>query len=155
MTALPNEIARYTGANAFSAQDAAGNAFYVFQKQNDTGLVVMVYPNGVAREVLSLPSKSGRPSLECNPLVGLWAVGNKESGSRATPPRYPIIEYVPFERGVTSVAIPPDGAIAALYQGVYAPADLDTPQEVALRVSKQLAALNELVDLLKAAGVLV
>lgn len=52
------------------------------------------------------------------------------------------------------VEIPADGAIDVLYSGAYAPTDLDTPQEVALRVSKQLAALNELVGLLKAAGVL-
>lgn len=56
--------------------------------------------------------------------------------------------------GRVAVTIPIDGAIAALYRGVYMPTDLDTPAEVALRVSKQLAALNELVALLKAAGVL-
>lgn len=96
MITLPNSIIRYTGANTFTAQDAAGNLFYVLQKQNDTGCVVMVTPNGAASEVLTLPSGSGRPALECNPLVGLWAVGNKETGGRATPPRYPIAQYVPF-----------------------------------------------------------
>jgi hypothetical protein len=97
MTTLPNSIARYTGANTFTAQDAAGNLFYVLQKQNDTGCVVMVTPNGATAEVLTLPSKSGRPALDCNPLVGLWAVGNKETDPRSTPPRYPIAEYVPFK----------------------------------------------------------
>jgi len=98
MTALPSTITRYTGANAFSAEDAHGNVFYAFQKQNDAGTVVMVTPDGSTTEVLSLPG-SGRPALECNPLVGLWAVGNKETGSHATPPRYRITAYVPFAAG--------------------------------------------------------
>jgi hypothetical protein len=52
------------------------------------------------------------------------------------------------------IPIPPDGAIAALWHGSYTGAEFDTPPEVALRVGKQLAALNELIALLKAAGVL-
>jgi hypothetical protein len=96
MTTLPNNITRYTGANTFSAQDFHGNIFYVLQKQNDTGSVVMELPDGSAYEVLSMPAGSGRPCLEVNPLVGLWAVGNKETSTRTTPPRYPIAQYVPF-----------------------------------------------------------
>jgi hypothetical protein len=98
MTTLPAAITRYTGANTFSAQDFHGNVFYAFQKQNDAGCVVMVAADGSSTEVLSIPS-SGRPALECNPLAGLWAVGNKETGTRATPPRYPIVQYVPFPVG--------------------------------------------------------
>ena len=54
-----------------------------------------------------------------------------------------------------AVAIPPAGAIMALYTGVYVPTDFDTPAEIANRVQKQLDAIQELTDLLKAAGVLV
>jgi hypothetical protein len=57
--------------------------------------------------------------------------------------------------GRPAVAIPPAGALAALYTGVYAPADFDTPAETAQRVQKQLDAIQELTELLKAAGVLV
>lgn len=119
MTTLPNGITRYTGANAFSAQDSAGNIFYVFQKQDDAGSVVMVRPDGSTKEVLSLPAKSGRPSLDCNPLVGLWAVGNKETGSRATPPRYPIPEYIPFKTtgGGGGFTLLPAPAIASAWSG--------------------------------------
>jgi hypothetical protein len=99
MTTLPNNITRYTGANCFPAQDFHGNIFYVLQKQGDTGSVVMELPDGSAYEVLSMPAGSGRPCLEVNPLVGLWAVGNKETSTRTTPPRYPIAQYVPFPAG--------------------------------------------------------
>lgn len=53
-----------------------------------------------------------------------------------------------------AVPIPPDGAIAALWHGVYTAAEFDTPAETALRVGKLLNAVNELVALLKAAGVI-
>ena len=52
-----------------------------------------------------------------------------------------------------AIVITPDSAIGRLFTGVYAPADLDTPAEVALRVSKQLAAIHQLVGLLETAGV--
>lgn len=52
------------------------------------------------------------------------------------------------------IAIPPDGAIAALWHGAYTAAEFDTAPEVALRVGKLLKAVNELVDLLKTAQVL-
>jgi hypothetical protein len=96
---LPNGIERYTGANSFAAQDATGNTFYIFQKQHDAGSVVMKLPDGYMVEVFETPADSGRPSLECNPLRGLWMVGNRESGARNPPPRYPIPEYVPFASG--------------------------------------------------------
>lgn len=53
------------------------------------------------------------------------------------------------------VEIPPNGAIAALWHGEYTGAEFDTPEETALRVEKQLKAINELVDLLRLAGVLI
>jgi hypothetical protein len=96
MANLPGGITRYTGANTFSVQDAAGNVFFIFQKQHDAGTVIMERPNGESVEVLSTPNDSGRPSLECNPGVGLWLTGNRETGDHATPPRYAVKEYVPF-----------------------------------------------------------
>jgi hypothetical protein len=99
MANLPGGITRYTGANTFSVQDAAGNVFFIFQKQHDAGTVIMERPNGTSVEVLSTPDNSGRPSLECNPGVGLWLTGNRETGDHATPPRYPVKEYVPFAAG--------------------------------------------------------
>ena len=50
------------------------------------------------------------------------------------------------------IVITPDSAIGRLFTGVYQPSDLDTPAEVALRVSKQLAAIHQLVGLLETAG---
>ena len=61
--------------------------------------------------------------------------------------------FVP--QGRVPTPIPADGAIDVLYQGVYVPADLDTPAEVALRVQKQLDAIQELGELLKQARVLI
>ena len=52
------------------------------------------------------------------------------------------------------IPIPPAGALSALYTGVYAPTDFDTPQEIATRVQKLLDAIQEQTDLLVAAGVL-
>ena len=51
------------------------------------------------------------------------------------------------------IVITPDSAIGRLFTGVYKASDLDTPAEVALRVSKQLAAIHQLVGLLETAGV--
>ena len=92
---LPDGLTRYSGANAFTAQDAAGNVFGVFQGPNDAGVCVMRRPDGTIVR-LNHPPIQGRPSLECNPLAGLWIVGNKEASPREFPPRYSIAEYVPF-----------------------------------------------------------
>jgi hypothetical protein len=53
-----------------------------------------------------------------------------------------------------NIPIPPGGALASLYTGVYVAADFDTPAETALRVQKQLDAIQELVKLLQDACVL-
>jgi hypothetical protein len=53
------------------------------------------------------------------------------------------------------VAIPAGGAIASLYTGVYQAKDFDTPDETALRFQKLLDAVQESIELQKAAGVLV
>ena len=63
--------------------------------------------------------------------------------------------FVPVAGKGAPVAIPPGGAIASLYTGVYTAADFDTPAETALRVQKQLDAIQEMVELLKHAGVVV
>lgn len=57
--------------------------------------------------------------------------------------------------GGAGVPIPAGGAISQLYTGVYVAADFDTPQETATRVQKQLDAIDELIVLLKTAGVLI
>lgn len=56
--------------------------------------------------------------------------------------------------GGPPVAIPLAGAISALWPYLYGPAEVDTPEEVAIKLNKLKAAFIELVDLLKAAGVL-
>lgn len=99
MTTLPDNLTHFTGANTFTAQDFAGNVFAAFQGPDDTGYVTMTTPDGSSRTVLEMPNKSGRPCFEWNPQYGLIAVGNKENGIRALPPRYPIAEYVPFPKG--------------------------------------------------------
>ncbi len=53
------------------------------------------------------------------------------------------------------VAVPIGGAIDELWDGVYQAKDFDTAIETAIRVQKQLDAIQELVELLKQAGVLV
>jgi hypothetical protein len=94
MTTLP--IPRYMGANTFTAQDYAGNIFYAYQASNaDTGVLTMVDRAGIARTITPAPVQ-GRPALDCIPHVGLWFVGNKETGSTQPPPRHPVKEYVPF-----------------------------------------------------------
>jgi hypothetical protein len=103
MTQLPN--ARYTGANTFTAEDSAGNVFYAYQGPDDSGCVAIVQ-GGQARLILSIPN-SGRIALDCNPLIGLWAVGNKDAPAEQTPPRYVIKEYVPWSSGGEGIAGPP------------------------------------------------
>src|SRR4051812_26687796 len=99
MTTLP--IPRYTGANTFTAQDYAGNVFYAYQStsKDDVGVLVMIDPAGIANNIT--PAIVGaRPCMDCNPSVGLWFVGNKETGSTPPPPRYPVPQYVPWPAGV-------------------------------------------------------
>lgn len=115
MTTLP--IPRYTGANTFTAQDAAGNIFYAYQASNaDAGVLTMVDRAGVPHTITPAPVQ-GRPSLECNPYVGLWFVGNKETGSGQTPPRHKVKEYVPYEAPQEAPTAPQGGA-PSLYPAV-------------------------------------
>jgi len=57
--------------------------------------------------------------------------------------------------GIHPVAIPPDGAISALWHGNYTAEQFDTPEETALRVLKLLKGVNEIVAKLIEAGVFV
>jgi hypothetical protein len=97
MTTLP--IPRYTGANCFTAQDYAGNIFNAYQANgSDFGFLVMIDPAGTAHNITPAVVQ-GRPCLDCNPSVGLWFVGNKETGSTHPPPRYKVPQYVPWPAG--------------------------------------------------------
>ena len=91
--ALPSGITRYTGTAPIGAVDAAGNVFHAFQGPNDTGMVVMLEPSGRCTVVPTPPIK-GRPGLLCDPFMGLWVIGNKESSDRSTPPLYPVAAFV-------------------------------------------------------------
>ncbi len=107
---LPNNLTRYTGANPFTTEDAAGNVFAVFQGPGDMGVCVMRKPDGTMAQIQH-PPIYGRPSLDVNPR-GAWIVGNKdgkESMSRSFPPRYKIAEYVPFGAAEKALALPNDG----------------------------------------------
>jgi hypothetical protein len=55
---------------------------------------------------------------------------------------------------LSPVAIPPGGAIANLWPHPYSAAEVDTPEEIAIRLTKTKAAVLEVIDLLKQAGVL-
>jgi len=81
----------------------------------------------------------------------LWLMAH-DSGKRLCMQTVP--DFVPPHAGRAAVPIPPGGAIDSLFDGVYTAADFDTPAETALRVQKQLDAIQELVALLQAAGVL-
>lgn len=150
---LPNNLTRYTGANAFTAEDAAGNVFAVFQGPLDSGVCVMRRPDGTMTQI-ALPPIVGRPSLDVNPLCGLWVVGNREAGPREFPPRYRIAEYVPFGH----VSPGSGGPVAAEQAAALAPitgetwpnggqpyaSDVVSDGKLALRLSKIIRVLLEL-----------
>ena len=96
---LPGTLTRYVGANVFSCQDAAGNVFYVFQGPNNSGRCVLLAGDGMVRELVLPAPIQGRPSVDVNPFVGMWVIGNQEVSSRQLPPRYRIAEYGPFVLG--------------------------------------------------------
>lgn len=153
-TPLPAGLTRFTGANTMSAQDASGALFLCFQDMQNYGRLVVIR-NGLATEVPLGVILIGRPSLECNPLVGLWVVGSAEADRYHVPARVAVPGYVPFvlERGgVAPQVIAPDSPIAVLYGGTYQPSDLDTPAEIAQRLSKTNAAVHQVVAILEALG---
>jgi hypothetical protein len=168
---LPGNLTRYVGANVFSCQDAAGNVFYVFQGPQNSGRCVMVVADGTTREITFAAPLLGRPSLEVNPLIGAWVVGNQEVSARQLPPRYHIAEYVPFRgvAGSTPAPAAPEQAIAfAPINGTTWPnggqpyaGDVVSDGKLALRLSKFLrvalelrAAVAQLQRAMQAAGLL-
>jgi hypothetical protein len=97
MADLPHGLTRYSGANTFSATDARGTNFQVYQGPNDTAICVKVPIGSTKADLVPLPATiTGRPSIECNPFVGLWIIGNKEVPNTQTAPRYAIPDFVPF-----------------------------------------------------------
>ena len=167
---LPNNLTRYTGANVFSCQDAAGNVFYVFQGPNNSGRCVCAAADGTVREIALPAPILGRPSIEVNPLVGLWVIGNQEVSTRQLPPRYRIADYVPFHGSASTPSTPtPEQAIAlAPINGTTWPnggqpyaGDVVSDGKLALRLSKFLrvalelrAAVAQLQRAMQAAGLL-
>jgi hypothetical protein len=150
MTPLP--LTRYTGEETECQTDCAGRHFWAYQGPNNTGVVIM--EQGGVCSVLPYTC-TGRPSLECNPLAGLWLIGNQEAAPNETPPRIRIVEYEPWPMPTAPIVIPASSPLWQLWSGAYAAADFDTPAETALRVGKQLAALNVLIDALVTAGIIV
>lgn len=152
-TALPSGMTRYTGASTHATQDASGAIFMAFQKQDNAGGLIVIR-DGVAREIVLSPKIAGRPSLDCNPLVGLWVVGNQETDTRHVPQRIAVPEYVPFGPGTLAPqVIEKGGAIDVLYIPPYLLSALDTVEELTARFNKLKAAFLELVEKVEAAGV--
>lgn len=154
-TALPAGMIRYTGASTHATQDATGAIFMAFQKQNNAGSLIVIR-DGVATEIVLSPKLAGRPSLDVNPFVGLWVVGNQETDRSHVPQRIAVPEYVPFglpSGGVTPQVIAVGSAIDLLYIPPYLPSALDTVEELTARFNKLKAAFLEHVALSEAAGV--
>jgi hypothetical protein len=151
---LPGTLTRYVGANVFSCQDAAGNVFYVFQGPNNSGRCVLLAGDGVVRELVLPAPIQGRPSVDVNPFVGMWVIGNQEVSARQLPPRYRIAEYVPFGH----VSPGSGGPVAAEQAAALAPitgetwpnggqpyaGDVVSDGKLALRLSKIIRVLLEL-----------
>lgn len=152
MTTLPCN--RYTGAECFSAVDAGGKQFLAFQGPNNTGKLVLI-AGGVATDITPAAT-TGRPSLEVNPHAGLYFIGNQETPANEPPTRTPVPQYTPWPAPAAQpIVVPAASPLWQLWHGQYAAADFDTPAETALRVEKQLKALNALIDALVAAGIIV
>lgn len=135
----------YGGATITRVVDGAGVEWIGCCGKNSAGLFgFYVFKNGV--NVPTQPFCTGRGSIERNGHWIAWEGSTYHTGA--------LPGFVPLPSGA-AVPIPPDGAIAALFTGVYVAADFDTPAETALRVQKQLDSIQEVVELLKVAGVLV
>jgi hypothetical protein len=164
MTSLP--LARYTGEETECATDVHGRHFWAYQGPNNTGVVIM--EDHGACTVLPYEC-TGRPSIECNPLAGLWLIGNQEAAPNETPPRIHVAEYVPWPMPAAAaqrpIVVAASSPLWQLWRGTkqlpdgtrqpYDASDFDTDAEDAQRVGKQLAALNALIDTLVAAGIVV
>jgi hypothetical protein len=138
----------YGGATITCVVDGSGAEWIgcCAKKQSNGAFGFYAFKNGV--NVPLAPFCSGRGSL-C--MDGRWIAWDGAVWYMGALPG-----FVPLPAGQKApTQIPPNGAIAALWHGEYTGAEFDTPEETALRVEKQLKALNELVDLLKLGGVLV
>lgn len=136
----------YGGATITRVIDGAGAEWIGCCAKHNGLFGFYVFKNGV--NVPISPFCSGRGSIERNGTWIAWESSTHHTGA--------LPGFVPLPSGGESppVPIPNGGALASLYTGVYVAADFDTPAETATRVQKQLDAIQELVALLQAAGVL-
>lgn len=140
----------YGGATITRVVDGAGAEWVGCCARDGAGKFgFRVFRNGV--NVPIAPFCSGRGSISAD---GRWIAWE---GSRHFSGPIPGFAPIVLTSGATRppVAIPVGGAIDELWDGVYAAKDFDTAAETALRVQKQLDAIQEIVELLKKAGVLV
>lgn len=135
----------YGGASITRAIDASGAVWIgcTARRNADQRFGFYLFKNGV--EVAYAPFCTGRGSIN---EQGWW-IATSDNKEYATGP---IPGFVPLPRAVVP-QIPPDSPISVLFQGIYKATDLDTPAELALRFNKKLAAFNQLIELLIAAGV--
>jgi hypothetical protein len=105
---LPPRIERYRGANTMSAQDSKGTVFYAFQDDDNIGRLVMV-KGGIVTELPTTPQLIGRPSLECNPFVGLWIIGTQETPTTHLPHRLRVTQFVPWSMAAAAAIPGPRG----------------------------------------------
>ncbi len=139
------------------ALDTSGVAYYGVQTKINGGVYAFrIYVQALG-SIPATPLETGiRGQGRLNETCGLLiASGCAETGDSRSVATFVVPGFVASGNHVATVpqAIAPDSALAILYTGAYQPADLDTPQEVALRVSKQLAAIHQLIGLLESAGV--
>ena len=133
----------YGGATITRVIDGAGAVWIGMCAKRNGIFGFYVFKNGA--NVPISPFCSGRGSVSKDGTWIAWEGSQHFEG--ALPGFVPLPHSAP-------IAIPADGALAQLYIGVYVAADFDTPAETALRVQKQLDAIQELTELLKRAGVL-
>jgi hypothetical protein len=135
----------YGGATITRRVDGAGAEWIACCARGPDGYFgFYAFKNGV--NVPLSPRVSGRGSIHDDGYWIAWEGSTKHQGV--------LPGFVPVSKGAP-VAIPAGGALAVLYTGVYVAADFDTPDETALRVQRQLDAIQELTLLLQKAGVLV
>jgi hypothetical protein len=140
---MPNFDA-YGGATITRVIDGAQAEWIGMCGKMDGRFGFYVWRNSV--NIPLTPFCTGRGSIEENGHWIAWDGSVYHTGA--------LPGFVPARRADDPVPIPAGGALTQLYTGVYVAADFDTPAETALRVQKQLDAIQELTELLKRAGVL-
>jgi hypothetical protein len=160
MAHLP--LARYTGEETERATDYRGRHFWAYQGPNNIGRIVME----VDDVCTLLPyTCTGRPSLEANPLLGLWMIGNQEAPTTETPPAIPIVEYeawpwpsapAPAMPSVWQpIVVPASSPLWQIWSGTYSENNLGTFARVAASMNVLKNALRTAIDLLVAARIIV